>query len=379
MRVLAFALGLACLLVPSATASPNGLKLLVRDGNALALLYLDRPTPFRQPLHPAPYRPLAFSGDGRLISIGGTILGRAKLPTRSLAWAPTGERAAYTTSEGAVVEWSPQGTRVLEPKGWGATWWAGLAWSRDGALAVPRGNTLWVLRGGSAKRIARPLAPNAGTGGPDVPEPFAWVGGHVLWWRWPGSGSVAADGVDLYEDGTRLGTTLPYRDYVATCGTHIAYVAGTDRESTDAKKLVFDGRDVSGDAGRSWSTPACTAGGRLVAAASRNDPSAFRAPHRALWQVLPARRQLTGPPPGWSDEDPRLFSDGSVLFVRSRTHSVKSGNTWLDTGTGRVMLLSHGKLSQVAAIGYRNLDELKTFLGPYYGHYDWSPFLAVWP
>ena len=43
------------------------------------------------------------------------------------------------------------------------------------------------------------------------------------------------------------------------------------------------------------------------------------------------------------------------------------------------MLLSHGKLAQVAQVGYGNVDELKTYLGPYYGHYDWSPFLAVHP
>jgi hypothetical protein len=379
VRVLACVLVACALVVPSAGATPSGLKLLVREGNRLALLYLDRPTPFRQPLQPTPYRTLAFSGDGRLLSIGGTILGRAKLPAPSLVWAPTGERAAYVTSEGAVVEWTPSGKRVLEPKGWGATAWAGLAWARDGALAVPRGNELWVLRDGAARRVAGPLSPNAGTGGPDIPEPFAWAGGHVLWWRWPGSGSVAADGIDLYEDGTRLGTTLPYRDYVATCGTHVAFVEGRDRESTDDKKLVFDGRDVSGGPSRSWSTPACTPAGRLVAAASRNDPNAFRAPHRAIWQVLPTRRQLTRPPWGWSDEDPRLFPDGSMLFVRSRVTARRSGNTWLDTGQGRVMVLGHGKLVQVAEIGYRDVDELKEFFGPYFGHYDWSQFLAVSP
>jgi hypothetical protein len=43
------------------------------------------------------------------------------------------------------------------------------------------------------------------------------------------------------------------------------------------------------------------------------------------------------------------------------------------------MLLAHGKLVQVAEIGYRDVDELKTFFGPYYGHYDWSDFLAVAP
>jgi hypothetical protein len=372
VRVLALALVAIALLVPSAAAAPHGLQLLVRDGNHVTVVG-------GRTVTAGVYRPLAFSGDGRLISIGGWIVGHAKLPTRTLAWAPTGERAAYVTSEGAVIEWTPAGKHVLEPKGWGATWWAGIVWSRGGALAVPRGNELWVLRGRSATRLVGPLAPNSGTGGPDVPEPLAWVGDHVLWWRWPGSGSVAADGVDLYEDNTKLGTTLKYVDYVAVCGMHVAYASGFDRESTDDKKLIFDGRDVSGGPTHSWSTPACTPGGRLVAAASRNDPNAFRAPHRAIWQVLPTRKQLTRPPWGWSDEDPHLLADGSLLFVRSRIHPVKSGSTYVDTETGNVMLLSQGKLVQVATIGYRNLDELKNYLGPYYGHYDWTDFMAVRP
>ena len=374
MRVLAFAASVALLLiVPSAAATPRGLKLVVRDGNRISLLANGQ----ARKLPAAPYRELAFSGDGRLVSIGGWIVGHAKLPTQRLVWAPTGERAAYVTTQGAVVEWTPRGKRRIEPNGWGADW--GLAWSTDGALAVSRGNTLWVLQGGSAHRVVGPLSPNTGTGGPDIPIPFAWVGDHVLWWRWPGSGSVAADGIALYEDATELGTTLMYPDYAAVCGTHVAFVEGHDRESTDNKKILFDGRDVSGSVRRSWSTPACSANGRLVASASRNDPNAFRRPHRAIRQLLPTPKQLTRPPWGWSDEDPRLLPDGSLLFVRSRIASKRDDNTWLDTQTGRVMLLAHGKLTQVTQIGYRNLDEQTSYLGPYYGHFDWTQFLAVAP
>jgi hypothetical protein len=383
MRALAFALGLSLLLVPAATANPSGSKVLARYGNYLTLVGHETTTP-------GPYRPLAFSGDGRLYSVGGKVLGGipATLPTRWLAWAPTGERAAYVTSEGAVVEWTPAtGKRYLEPKGWGANWWwsPGAAWSRDGAVAVARGNELWVIRGrGAAERVAGPLPSTCCTGGGDIPVPFAWVGDHVLWWDWPDSGSIAADGVSLHEDGTKLGTTLMYRDYVAVCGTHVAFAMGGRRESTDNKTIVFDGRDVSHDPRHSWASPACTPDGRLVASASRNDQKVFARPHRSIWQLLPVRKQLTHAPWGWSDEDPRLLPDGSLLFVRSRLHAVKAasttnGTTWLDTTTGRVMVLAHGKLSQVATIGYRNLDELKTYLGPYFGHYDWSQFLAVWP
>src|SRR3954451_10393356 len=101
VRVLACVLLAAlCLFVPAAAATPAGLKLLLRDGGKLSLLYADRATPFEQPLGTAPWRQLAFSGDGRLVSVGGTVVGRVKLPTERLVWAPTGERAAYTTTEG---------------------------------------------------------------------------------------------------------------------------------------------------------------------------------------------------------------------------------------------------------------------------------------
>jgi hypothetical protein len=373
VRVLACVLAAIVVLTPSAAAMPVGLKLLARDGNHLSLVYLDRASPFTQPLRAGPYRQLAFSGDGRLVSIGGTIVGRVKLPTRTLTWAPTGERAAYTTTEGGVVVWTPAGKRRIEPNGWGAqAYLPALAWSRDGALAITRNRELWVWRDGRAQRLAGPVA--------GIPEPFAWTGdGGVLWWEWPDSGSIASDGVALYANGTRLGTTLMYRDFVASCGSHLAFVTGGDRSSSHDKSIVFDGRDVSHDTMRSWVSPTCTAGGRLIAAAGRdlglccNRAKEFR----SLWQLLPTRRRLTHPPAGWSDEAPRVFANGDVLFVRVRLTNKKSDNTYLDTVRGRVMLFSNGKLRQVAEIGYHDLDELKLFLGPYFDHYDFSQLLAV--
>jgi hypothetical protein len=373
VRVFALALAAAVLIVPSATATPQGLKLLVRDGNRLALVYLDRITPFRQPLHPEPYRSLAFSGDGRLASIGGTIIGRAKLPTQTLAWAPTGERAAYTTTEGAVVVWTPTGTRQIEPKGWGAgRFLPALAWSRGGALAITRGTSIWVWRDGASRQLIGPV-PNHG-----IPVPLAWQGAHLLWWVWPDSGSIAADGVTLHEDSRVLGTTLTYHDYSTVCGKHVAFVQGGNRYSTSGKALMFDDRIVARDPAHSWVSPSCTADGRLVAAASRNIvPPLTTETHRAIWQLLPTRKQLTRPPWGWSDEDPHLFQNGELLFVRSRITSKRDGNTWRDTAKGHVMVLSHGRLQQVAEIGYLQDESKGVYLGPYYGHYDWSYFVAV--
>jgi hypothetical protein len=373
VRVLACVAGAVLLVSASAGAAPRGLKLLVRDGNHLTLVG-------SSPTDAGPYRPLSFSGDGRLAAIGGTILGHAKLPTRWLVWAPSGERAAYVTTQGGVVEWTPSGLHRLEPNGWGAQWWwsPSVAWSTNGALAVARGSELWVLRHGTAQRVVGPVVANCCTGGPDIPVPFAWAGNRVLWWDWPGSGSVASDGVSLYAGTEKLGTTLMYRDYTSVCGAHVAFVEGRDRYSMAGKSIVFDGRDVSHDSRLAWVSPWCTASGRLVAAASTNTHlSNLSKTHRSIWQLLPVRRRLTRAPWGWTDESPRLLPGGSLLFVRTRITSRRDGNTWLDTQTGRVMLLAHGKLAQVARIGYRNVDELKTYLGPYYGHYDWSQFLAV--
>jgi hypothetical protein len=378
VRVLALALAALVLALPAGATTQPGLKLLVRDGNQLALLYLDRVTPFRQPLTAGPYKPLAFSGDGRLISIGGTIVGRAKLPTRTLTWAPTGERAAYLTTEGGIAVWTPNGKRFLEPNGWGANW--GLVWSHDGALAASRGSSIWVIRGRSARQVVGPIAANCCTGGPDIPVPFAWAGDHVLWWDYPGSGSVASDGVGLWEDNTKLGTTLMDRDSVAVCGPHLAFEQGGDRDTNHGKSIVFDGRDVSHDVSRSWVTPTCTAKGVVVAAAGLDLGICchIHTEHRSLWQLLPSRRRLTHAPPGWTDESPRLFANGDILFVRTRMTATRNGSTWKDTERGHVMLLSHGKLRQVADIGFVE-NEDKLYLGPFYDHYDFSPLLAVWP
>src|SRR5581483_1083435 len=41
---------------------------------------------------------LGWSGDGRLLSVGGRIVGGPRLHAESLAWAPSGETAAFLTA-----------------------------------------------------------------------------------------------------------------------------------------------------------------------------------------------------------------------------------------------------------------------------------------
>jgi Tol biopolymer transport system component len=134
--------------------------------------------------------------------------------------------------------------------------------------------------------------------------------------------------------------------------------AGHDRYAMHGKRIVFDGRDVSRDPSRSWVSPSCSPdGATLVAAASRNTtPPRIGREHRAIWQLRPARKPLTSPPAGFTDEFPRLLQDGSVLFVRTKH------------GRGTVELLRRGKLTPLGSAGPA---------ANYYGHYDWPDIVSV--
>src|SRR5581483_9929165 len=140
---------------------------------------------------------LGWSGDGRLLSVGGRIVGGPRLPAASLLWAPTGETAAYLagSSGGAVDLWSPgRGTRTLLPAAWGAT---SIAWGAGDTLAIgrsqchapcakPAHQEVWLWRAGSLRRVAGPL--------PGIQRPIvAGVDGRgrALWWPDPqGSASI---------------------------------------------------------------------------------------------------------------------------------------------------------------------------------------------
>jgi hypothetical protein len=330
--------------------------------------------------------PVRWSGDGRLVSSGGKIAGGPTLPTGQLTWAPTGERAAYVTKQGALYVWSRSGgSHLVVPRGWGAQAWQpqGIAWSNDGRLAIGRTVChrpcgvathveVWVWTPHSFRRIAR-LPDGAG-----VPMPFTWDGrGRVLWWLWPNSGSIAADGVAIYANSTKIASGLMFSDYVSVCGRHLALAVGHDRNTMHGKSIVFDGRNVSRDPSRSWVSPSCNAQGSLVAAA---DPDNTQGPwgreHRAIWQLLPQKRRLTSPPRGWTDESPTVLRDGSVLFVRTRDVSHWTPDSWHVTEHGTLELLSRGKLTAVADVTVSSSDP-GSLVGGYYGHYSWTWRLAV--
>jgi hypothetical protein len=376
MRALALALGLALLSAPAAAAQTPRAKIAYVHGRQA--LVLDVRTGTRQtyslPRTGAPH----WSGDGRLVSFGGYIVeGGVQLPTVELSWAPTGERAAYVTKDDGVGTWTPGGRQTVVPDGWGAT---AVAWSNDGALAIgraicnracglPTHTEVWVWRDGSLRLLT--------TTDGGRPVPFAWHNGHVLWWDWPNSGSIAADGVDLYEDTRRIASGLMYPDYVSVCGTHLAVTAGGDRFATHGKSIVFDGRNVSHDTTRSWISPSCTARGNLVAAAGRNwEETHFGLERRSIWQLRPSRRQLTHPPAGWTDEFPQVLANGDVIFVRTRQVPFRKDENWWTTTRGE-LLLQHGtSVRLLRELIFSGPDIGSDFLN-YYGHYDWPSRLAI--
>jgi hypothetical protein len=324
--------------------------------------------------------PVRWSGDGRLVSSGGRIAGGPALPTSELVWAPQGEVAAGVTGKNGVFVWTPRGTRQLEPDRWGATT---VAWSDNGRLAIgrtiygpPHNQELWVWDGGPARPT---LLFKTGTA---EPYPATWQGKKVVWWNWPNSGSIAADGVALYVDREKVGTTLMYRDFIADCGTHLAYAAGGDRYATRGKRIVVDGRDVSQDPSRSWVSPACSRNGSLlVAAAGRNwEETRFGREHRSIWELRPMRTRLTRSPAGWTDESPQVLQDGSILFVRTKQTVRRFDNgKWYVNEHAELERLSAGVAKPVADLGFTAGISTPLGFSNYYGHYFWPSIIAVAP
>ena len=332
----------------------------------------------------APLGPVAWSGDGKLVSDAGTIVGGPTLPTSSLSWSPSGETAAFIATDGSVRLWAPSsGQRTIVQRSWGAH---SLAWGPDGQLALGRKiygprpslahEEIWVWQGGTLHRVAGPLTGDT----TPIAEGFA-PGGSVLWWSdLSDSSSVAADGLPLYANTKLLGQTLVFPDFVDVCGSHLVFAKGNDRYTTDGKSIVEDGRDISNDTKLSWVSPSCN-GTTVVAAAGRNwaEPRIGQGELRSIWQLEPTKKRLTDPPRGWTDEDPHVLPDGSILFVR--THQTLGGEAgaWTTTEHASLDLLEQGTLKPIASMT-TTVDELTTRWEPnYYGHYGWPSLIAVAP
>jgi hypothetical protein len=182
-----------------------------------------------------------------------------------------------------------------------------------------------------------------------------------------GSASLAADGLTISAVSSAGGKprTVEFglldERYRAWCGGRLAAVAGGDRITTHAKRLVVTGPPawratlLVRAPGRAWGSVACEPGGRAVVVqsqrASADDESSSEA-HWALWRVGldGAQQRLTSPPAGSADDSPR-FAGGILYFVRSHA------------GAGSLYAMKDGKLlGPLVSLG----PDLGSF-----GNYDW--------
>ncbi len=376
MRFAAVAL-IAFVLAGSASGAPTGARVaFVHDGEVVVA---DLPSgPQQVVLRNAPLGPVAWSGDGKLLSDAGRIVGGPVLPTTRIAWAPVGETAAYQSADGALHLWTPSGgSRTIVGRAWGVR---SFAWGPNGELALGRKEhpgqgaraheEVWTWQNSTLRRIVGPLAGDT----TPIVEGFA-PDGRVLWWNdlWD-SGSIASDGLMLSANRQKLGQTLVFPDYVSVCGSHLVLARGRDRYTTRGKSIVLDGHDISRDTTRSWVSPSCN-GSTVVASAGRNwwERRIGSGELRSIWELTPKHVQLTRPPAGWTDEFPQLLPDGSVLFVR--THQTLGDGTV--TEHAGLDLLAGGVVRPIASLTTTVNDLSQAWEPNYYGHYGWPQLVAV--
>jgi hypothetical protein len=186
-------------------------------------------------------------------------------------------------------------------------------------------------------------------------------GGWVLFAIDPmGSASLAADGLSLQAVSVRTGRVvqvadgLAYDDYHAWCDGRLVLTAGGDRIAAHGKRLIVTGppswksRSVVAAPGWSFGSTACLGHGAVVQAAP--DSTTTMNPHWSLWRVTFAGTHtvLDTPPPGFSDDSPRVAPGGTLVFVRSHN------------GRGTLWAPGVGALADVGR------DD------GYYGHRPWA-------
>src|SRR2546421_318454 len=157
VRVVAVALAVLALAGSAAGAGAPGPRVAFVHGGKLIVEDLATRTVM---LPGAALGPVAWSGDGRLLSDGNRVVGGPTLPSPPV-WAPEGETAAFLSSGGAVRVWTPaRGSRTIVARTWGAR---SLAWGPNGRLALgrkyPKGThqEVWVWQDGSLRRVEGPI------------------------------------------------------------------------------------------------------------------------------------------------------------------------------------------------------------------------------
>jgi hypothetical protein len=309
--------------------------------------------------------------------------------TGDIVWAPSVDRVAYLSDDGAVVS-DPDGSDRVEFPGATST-----VWSNDSAqMAYFRsessGAGLYVVdSSGSNERLIQPADPDgtrlllAGWSTDDT---------HVLGWLHPlGSASLAMDGLPLKAypiDGstpTMLSeAVLPHRDFVdlgpASTG-RVAASVGAGR-ATWARKAIAVGdpdgrlRSISpedrADLYPAWSPDgswlAMTSGPAALDSAG-GDTAQQALAERRTWLMRPdgSARHALLPGSSGRDERPKWSADGHMLlWVRVPAESAPQ--VWLGpvAGTEPPRLLADG----LGGPGARDAGV--------FGYMDWSRLYAWW-
>ena len=340
--------------------------------------------------------PLHFSADGRWVAYGqGTVVSvdRREI-VRPLGqsvtewqWVGASDELVGVTDGGGLVIGAPgEAPRALLPGGWGAN---SLATADNGTIAVSRvasaaggSASIWTL---SATHPRPALAYSAPRGTEELQLAQFAPGDQALafWVNRYGSASLAEDGlplqlVTLDHPGpvVTLSTLSPvHPEAVTTCGDRLVFVAGGGREATLGKRLAsayaIDGWQAESitDGSRSAASPSCAPEGDWLAAAIGPNGQWHAGHEQRSIELFPMhngrRIRLSIPPPGSSDESPRLTRDGRwVLFIGSRLTR--------DGAVGAGYLISTSRPDS------RPIGPLFT-AGPasdYYGTYNWTEAVA---
>jgi len=155
------------------------------------------------------------------------------------------------------------------------------------------------------------------------------------------SASLAADGLTLQAVSVHGGRPrvvaagLLAPDYQTWCGGRLVMTAGNDRIAANHKWLIVTGpptwhaRILVRDPKRAFGSLACAGNAVVVQEAPNHGPDETHVgyPRWSLWRVTfdGTHTVVDTPPPGFSDDSPRVARNGTLVFVRSHDNR---GTLW---------------------------------------------------
>jgi hypothetical protein len=344
------------------------------------------------------YEPVAWSGDGRWLSVGTVLAPTAGGPLCRpfargaglyggdpvLHWSPRGELLAATTARGVFLLHPGDKPRQILPAGWSVDGFSPRA-TRIAAEGPARTNTpaLWAVDLGSGKRTLLYRSPTIHVG---MPVFTRWTpDGRWVLFRTDteDSASIAADGLPLLAVPAGGGRAVPLEtnvlagpQFVVPCGPdRVLVVSGFDRYVSAHKSLVLftEGswarRDLSANPSRSWYDPTCTADGASILATATvmpgDEDGKIDSSARMLVRLSRdgSRRLLLGAP-----HDPVSYE--GARFAKDGRHML-----YLEHPTRYGAPLQLRLLNLTTGRSTRSLATIGSY--DYYGLHDWAG-AAAW-